>query len=178
MKRELLWETTSGKWALYCAWKLADNCFRIGVSAGKLKGLQAKGTRDAYSKIGADLVTFCLLVTSGKITDFKQMRFTAKMADAGKKLLGSLERISTRDQDRALQAYLFSLFSHKRCGTINKFYFPVYNFLIIYSFTENGNLRACNLFTPFFSGVIFIGRAATLTAIVDESERDNAGFFE
>lgn len=100
------------------------------------------------------------------------------MTAAGDRFMDTLERISTRDQDEALQDYLFSLFSHKRCGTANKFFFPVYNFLIIYSFTEDGNLRPCNSFTPFFSNLIFFGRQAILNAILARAKRDNMGFFE
>lgn len=148
------------------------------MSPNKLKDLQNDKTRKAYGKVGADLVTFCLLVTSGKITEFKQIQVTREIIDAGKRFEQTLERISTLDQDKALQDFLFSLFTQKRRGMANKFVFPVYSFLVIYSFTEHGNLRPCNLFTPFFSSVVFFGREAILQAILDHAKREDMGFFE
>ena len=147
------------------------------MTPSKLKDLERKETRTAYCKVGADFVTFCLGVTTGNITAFKQMTFTPGMADAGHRLIHALRSTSTREQDKALQGYLLSLFSQKRQGAA-KFVFPAYNFLIIYSFTEHGNLRPCGVFSQYFSKVVFFARAAIFNAINDYAECKKLGFYE
>ena len=82
------------------------------MTTSKLKGLQVEDTRKAYRKVAADLLTYCLGITTGDIEESKTT-FTPEMADAGRTLLTSLQTLSTRDQDDALQSFLFSLFSQK-----------------------------------------------------------------
>jgi len=158
--------------------RLTDGRCRVGVGGNKLKDLQIEKTRTAYCKVGADLVTFCLQVTGGDITGFEPMTFTPEMTAAGEKLEATLWKTSTRDQDEALQAYLLSLFTHKRCGSADKFVFPAYNFLIIYSFTEHGNLRPCGMFSQYFSKVVFFARAAIFKAITAQAKDKKMGFHE
>ena len=148
------------------------------MSSSKLKDLQQDNTRTAYCKVGADLTTFCLLVVTGKITEFERIQYTPEMADAGRKLITSLRGTSTKVQDDALQAFLFSIFTQKRCGMADKFTFPAYSFLVIYSFTEDGNLRPCGYFSQYFSKAVFFGRLTTLKAIAAQVKRDCTGFFE
>jgi len=155
-----------------------DGRSRVGVSSSKLREMQDKDSRTAYCKVGADLTTFCLLIVTERITEFKQIQFTPEMADTGQRFIASLRKRSTDDQDEALQAFLFAVFSQKRCGAADKFSFAAYSFLVIYSFTINGTLRACGYFSQYFSKVIFFGRLAVLKAILAQVERENAGFFE
>ena len=128
------------------------------MSRSKLKDLQKKDTRSAYCKVGCDLVTYCLGIVTGQITEPKTT-FTPEMSDAGHRLLASLKTLSFPNQDNALQDFLFTIFSQKQCGEPNKYGFPAYGFLVAYSFTEHGNLRACGYFTQYFSKVIFFARA-------------------
>ena len=140
--------------------------------------MQLKTTRTAYCKLGADLTTFCLLVVTGEINEFEQMKYTPEMADAGRQFLTSLRKTSTKDQDATLQTFLFSLFSQKRCGAAGKFVFPVYDFLVIYSFTQDGNLRSCGYFSQYFSKAVFFGRLTVLKDIIAQAVREHAGVFE
>lgn len=100
------------------------------------------------------------------------------MASAGNNLMDALQRTSTSDQDSALQHFLFSIFNQKRSGLPDKYSFLAYSFLVPYSFTDEGTLRGCNIFTQFFSKLIFFGRGAIFNRITSEAERDNKGFFE
>lgn len=100
------------------------------------------------------------------------------MADLGQRLIASLQTLSTGDQDDALQAFLFSLFSQKRSGEANKYGFLAYYFLVLYSFTEHGNLQPCNRFSQHFSKVVFFARVAILNRIASDATRDDKGFYE
>jgi len=155
------------------------NCqLRIGLStANKLKDLQNENTRKAYSKVGTDCILYCLGVITGEITDFKTS-FADEMAEAGTNFLTALQTTSTSDQDDALQSFLFSLFNQRRCGPPDKYDFLVFSFLVPYSFLNDGTLRACGVFSQFFSKTIFFGRAAIFNRIMAESARDEKGFFE
>lgn len=106
------------------------------------------------------------------------MTYTPEMAAAGEKLYQSLMMTSLAAQDEALQDFLFALFTHKRCGTANKFIFPTYNFLIMYSFAKEGNLKPCSVFTQYFSKVIFFGRMTLFKAITAHAKREGMGFHE
>jgi len=154
-----------------------DSSFRIGVTTNKLKDLENKNTRMAYCKVAADLITYGLGIITGSIKGFKTS-FTPEMADAGQKFLASLQTISTRDQDKALQDLLYSLFSQKRCGDANKYTLLTYSFLVLFSFTEHGSLRACNSLTQDFAKVIFFARAAIYNHITSVAAHENKGFFE
>jgi hypothetical protein len=147
------------------------------VSTYKLKDLQVKESRTAYCKVGADLVTYGLGVVTGAIED-SGTEFTPEMTDAGLWLLGSLQTISTADQDEALQSFLFSLFNQKRRGDASKYSFLAYNFLVLYSFTEHGSLQSCNRLTQHFAKVIFFARAAILNRITADATREEKGFYE
>ena len=100
------------------------------------------------------------------------------MQNTGQRLLVTLQTLSTEDQDNALQNFLFALFSQKRCGEADKYTFLSYSFLVLYSFTEHGNLRACNSFSQFFSKVVFFARGTMFNHIRAIAKRENKGNFE
>jgi len=100
------------------------------------------------------------------------------MVNTGGQLIASLHTLSTRTQDDALQDFLFSLFNQKRCGEADKYTFLTYHFLVLYSFTEHGNLRACNSFSQYFSKVIFFARAAILNRILSVAKQEVKGNYE
>jgi hypothetical protein len=154
-----------------------DDDFRLGVSTSKLKDLQEDKSRTAYCKVGADIITYCLEVTTGAVQEPKTT-FSPEMADAGRGFMRSLMGTSTRNQDEAFQTFLFSLFNQKRTGQAKKYVFLTYTFLAIYSFTEHGNLRACANFSQFFSKVIFFARAAIFNKINSHAVQEKKGFFE
>jgi hypothetical protein len=131
----------------------------------------------AYAKVAADLITYTLGLIAGDIEGF-ETTVTPEVAAAGQRLVVTLRSTSTEDQDDALQQLFFSLFSQKRCGTTNKYTFPPYSFLVLYSFTEHGTLRPCNMFSQFFSKVIFFARAALFKKITAEANLEQKGFFE
>ena len=147
------------------------------MSTYKLKDLQVKESRTAYCKVGADLVTYGLGVIRGDIKE-SGAEPSPEMADAGQRLLTSLQTLSTGAQDEALQSFLFSLFNQKRSGEASKYSFLAYNFLVLYSFTEHGNLQGCNRISQYFSKVIFFARTAILNRITSDAIRDDKGFFE
>ena len=151
--------------------------FRIGLSTNKLKDLQNDSTRKAYSKVATDCLVYCLGVITGDITEFKTS-FTQEMADAADNFLTALQTTSTSDQDDALQSFLFSVFSQKRCGTPDKYSFLIYSFLVLYSFSEDGTLKPCNTFSQYNSKVIFFGRSTLFNRIMSDADRDEKGFFE
>jgi hypothetical protein len=151
--------------------------FRIGVSTYKLKDLQVKASRTAYCKVAADLVTYGLGVISGSIENFGA-EINAEMGRAGQALLATLQTIETDDQDKALQTFLFALFSQQRRGEASKYSFIAYNFLVLYSFTEHGNLQTCNAISQHFAKVVFFARAAIMNRITSDATRDNKGFYE
>jgi hypothetical protein len=167
----------TGEQAPVCPREPNSHKFRIGVSTHKLKDLQAKESRTAYCKVAADLITYSLGVITGDIKG-SAAELTSEMVDTGQRFLASLKKLSTGDQDDALQCFLFSLFNQKRHGETSKYAFLVYNFLVLYSFTKTGSLRTCNTFTQYFSKVIFFARAAILNRITSEATRDAKGFYE
>jgi hypothetical protein len=142
-----------------------------------LKGLQNEGTQTAYSKVATDLVVFCLGVITGDIGEFKTS-FTQEIADAGINFLTALQTTSIPNQDAALQSFLFSLFTQKRCGEADKYTFLAFAFLVPYSFSQDGSLQACNTFSQYFSKTIFFARAAIFNRITSDAKRENKGFFE
>lgn len=148
------------------------------MSTHKLKDLQVNESRTAYCKVGADLVTYGLGVISGALNEELGTVYNPEMVDAGQRLLASLQTLSTSDQDDALQSFLFSLFNQQRHGEANKFSFLAYNFLVLYSFTELGNLQYCGTITQHFAKVIFFARVAVLNRIMSDASRDNKGFYE
>ena len=147
------------------------------MSFHKLKELQIKDSRSAYCKVGTDLIVYALGVIGNDIKTFKTT-FTDEMADTGRSFLKSLQMFSTLSQDRALRHFLFSLFSQKKCGEATKYDLLVYSFLVLYSFTEHGNLQACSDFSRYFSKVVFFARAAIFKRISSEAKGGNKGFFE
>ena len=147
------------------------------MSTHKLRDLQAKESRTAYSKVAADLVTYGLGVISGDVKD-SGIECSVEMVNAGQRLLASLQTLSTDDQDDALQSFLFSLFNQQQRGDVNKYSFLAYNFLVLYSFTDLGNLQYCSTITQYFAKVIFFARVAILNRITSDATRDNKGFFE
>ena len=156
---------------------LADRSLRISLTTNKLKDLQNEKTRKAYSKVATDLVVFCLGVITGHITHFKT-GFTQEMADTGSNFLSALQTTSIPEQDSALQAFFYSLFTQKRCGEADKYNLLAFLFLVLYSFTRDGNLRPCNTFTQYFSKTIFFARGAIFNQITAEAKQEDKGFFE
>jgi hypothetical protein len=142
-----------------------------------LKDLQVKESRSAYCKVAADLVTYGLGVISGGIKELG-VEFSDEMNDAGQSLLASLQTLAIGEQDIALQAFLFSLFNQQRRGEASKYSFTAYNFLVLYSFTEHGNIQNCNTISQYFAKVIFFARAAILNRITLDCARDDKGFYE
>lgn len=78
----------------------------------------------------------------------------------------------------ALQNLIFTIFNQKRIGTADKYESLVYSFLVLYSFCRDGNLNRCNMFTQYFSRVIWFGRVSIFNIITEDAEVDCAGFFE
>jgi hypothetical protein len=150
---------------------------RTGVSTHKLKDLQVHASRMAYCKVAADLVTYGLGVIDGSIKEFST-ECSPEMVCAGKELLASLQKLSTDDQDNALQSFLFSLFNQQQLGEPNKYSFLAFNFLVLYSFTELGQLQYCGTITQHFAKVIFFGRLAVAIRAMTDAARDNKGFHE
>lgn len=149
----------------------------MGISSNKLKDLQDKATRQAYSLVATDLVVYCLGVIDGEISGF-ETSYTPEMASAAEELETALQTAGIDDQCEALQSFFFSTFSHKRRGKAEKYIFPPYSFLVKYAFTEDGSLQSCNRFTQSFSKIIFFARAAIFKHTISDSIRDNKGFFE
>ena len=147
------------------------------MSSHKLKELQGEGSRTAYCKVGTDLVVYALGIIGGEIERFKTT-FTEEMAHTGKCFLESLQGLSVLSQDLALERFLFSLFSQKKCGEATKYDLLAYSFLVLYSFTEYGSLQACGNFSQYFSKVVFFARATIFKRILFETKGNNEGFFE
>ena len=151
--------------------------FRLGLSSNKFNDLQNESTKKLYSSVGTDLVVFCLGVITGEIDGFKTT-FTEEIADAGRKFLNTLHTTSISDQDEALQDLFFALFTQKRCGDADKYSLLAYAFLVIYSFSVDGTLKPCNIFSQYFSKVVFFCRGAIFNAITAQARAQNRGFFE
>jgi hypothetical protein len=118
-----------------------------------------KESRTAYCKAAADIITYGLGVISRGIKELGA-EFKAEMNNAGKRLLASLQTLATGNQDNVFQSFFFSLFNQQRCSKANKYLFIAYNFLVLYSHMEHGNLQSCNTITQHFAKVIFFVRAA------------------
>lgn len=142
-----------------------------------MKDFQNGKTRSAYAKVATDLVTFSLLIITGGIKEF-ETAFTPEMKAAGQRLLETLRSISQAEQDVALQAFLFSLYTQKRCGDASKYTLLAYTFLVLYSFSKDGTLQKCNSFSQHFSKVVFSARATIFNHISAEAVRETDGFFE
>ena len=134
-------------------------------------------TKKAYSKVGCDLVCWCLGVITGEIKEYPTS-FDQDTSDMGTEFLIALQTTSTANQDLALQKFLFAIFSQKRVGEAVKYAFLPFSFLTLYSFTEEGVLRPCNMFSQYFSKTIFFGRGAIFNRIMHDVKEENKGFFE
>lgn len=156
---------------------MADERVRVGLTSSKFKDLQNVDTRKAYSKVGCDLVCWCLGVITGQITEFKTS-FDQATSDTGIEFLSALQTTSTDDQDGALQRFLFAIFSQKRVGEAIKYEFLPFSFLTLYSFTGEGVLRPCNMFSQYFSKTIFFARGAIFNRIMSDCVQEKKGFFE
>jgi hypothetical protein len=139
--------------------------------------LQSEQTKQAYSKVGTDLVVFSLGVITGEIKQFKTT-FTGEMAEAGKTFLDTLRTTDILAQDAALQDFFLSLFTQKRCGEADKYSLLTYAFLVVYSFSVDGTLRRCNMFSQYFSKAAFFCRGALFNAINAQAQAEDRGFFE
>lgn len=139
--------------------------------------MQNNNTKELYSIVGSDLAVFCLGVITGEIKGFKTT-VTTEITEAGQKFLETLQTTSIRNQDEALQDLFFALFTQKRCGDADKYSLLAYAFLVIYSFSVDGTLRPCNIFSQYFSKVVFFCRGAIFKAITAQAKKEHRGFFE
>ena len=77
-----------------------------------------------------------------------------------------------------LQSLLFAIFNQKRLGMADKYSSVAYSFIVLYSFCKEGHLNRCNIFSQYFSRIIWFGRVAIYNTIVKEAEKQDLGFFE
>lgn len=73
---------------------------------------------------------------------------------------------------RCILNLLISLFTHLPSGTDNKFYSPIFRFLVLFSLKKNGQWLAGRRITQLFAALLFCGREvmmALMHSVVTQS---------
>ena len=182
MNEELLGEDFSVKVTMgdYNGWVLPQNMplsylfmsvLRVGWSTSRLERLVKGAT--SYSKLGADLITFCLGLVSGAFP-----KYTRPVPDdqrsAAKAYLRALE-FSRANTQKLLQRFLYTLFTQPLAE--DRYRSTAYRFLIVYSFRQEGNIDFCGTITQHISRMVFLGRCAIYQQIQKEMKSRGQGFF-
>jgi len=55
--------------------------------------------------------------------------------------------------------------------------FPVYRFLVLYSFRRDGSIEPCNDITQYISKIVFFARACIYRRIRETMDANHTGFF-
>lgn len=69
---------------------------------------------------------------------------------------------------RCLLDLLISLFTHLPSGPDDKFYSPIYRFLVLFSLKKNGEWLAGRRITQLFSALLFCGRQVMMALMHHE----------
>jgi predicted Fe-S protein YdhL (DUF1289 family) len=75
-----------------------------------------------------------------------------------------------------LQDLFYSLFT-QQLGNQTCYAFPVYRFLVLYSFRRDGTVRPCNEITQIISKLVFWARGCILKRIRSIMDHEQCGFF-
>jgi len=120
------------------------------------------------------MVLFCIGLASGDFEDYPRPVSPAQKLAADKFVaaLGS----GKKDESQALQCFLYALFTQDREDS-SRYVFPVYQFLILYSFRKDGHLAKASVITQYISAIVFFGRGTIFKAIVESMERNKRGYF-
>lgn len=154
-----------------------DDKVSIGYTTNKLRALSIEGIRN-YSGALVDLVVFTLGVVNGSWDTWKKTNYDQDIAEAVVLFTDCIPQGTKEELKDAMQNLIFAIFSQKRIGTADKYNTLVYSFLVLYSFCKDGNLNRCNMFTQYFSRVIWFGRVSIFNVITEDAEVDKLGFFE
>jgi hypothetical protein len=154
--------------------EIADGTDREWWTTDPFKALQCDSSKRAYRQCGTDLITF---IVGGR-----------------KRLLGKVHVELTRDQKALaevfveaakrrdgsdmgpLQDLFYSLFT-QQLGNQTCYAFPVYRFLVLYSFRRDGTVRPCNEITQIISKLVFWARGCILKRIRSIMDHEQCGFF-
>lgn len=88
------------------------------------------------------------------------------------------EKLETgeRPMEPAMQAFLFSMFTQSMANN-TPHVFPLYRFLVFYSFRHDGSIEPCNNITQTISKIVFYGRASIYLHIRTTMDANRCGFF-
>lgn len=131
-----------------------------------------------YSGAIVDLVVFALGVVNDDIENWKKTTCDDNISVAAYVFIEAIGSGTEEDLTDALQQLIFAIFSQKRSGTSEKYDSLVYSFAILYSYCKEGYLNRCNMFTQYFSRIIWYGRVSIRNVITEEAEEEELGFFE
>jgi hypothetical protein len=149
----------------------------LGFTTSKLQDLQNTKTRDQYCKVGTDFIVFCLGVVTGDVKGY-EITYPEEFAVAGRRLLAALHSATVEPRIKALQNFLYLLFTQIRPGGVSKHSILPYSFLILFAYNVDGTLKPCDFFSQDFSKVIFFARAAMFNSIMDICKAEDRGFYE
>jgi hypothetical protein len=132
-------------------------------------------TQVRYGKVCTDMILFCIGLALGDFEDFQRPVSSALRSAAEQYVttLGSEEA----DEDQALQSLLHQLFTQD-CGSGSRYTLTIYQFLILYSFRQQGHLAKAGVITQYISAIVFFGRATFFNAIEESRNVTNDGFFK
>ena len=136
--------------------------------------LQSKKSRDAYIKMGTDLVAFLVGACTGQLG-----KVQAEVTDEQRGLASQFrERLQDCDDTTvaALQAFLLSFFTHSMKDKSVHTLLP-YRFVVLYSFRHDGTILPCNDITQIISKVVYFGRGSIFKCIKATMDADHTGFF-
>lgn len=132
------------------------------------------GTR-SYSKLGADLVTFCIGLAKGAYPKYVR-DLPVGQRSAIKSYLRALLSPQA-DEQGPLQRLLYKIFTQKASKPGERYKLTAYRFLILHSFCEEGNIDWCGTITQHISKLVFLGRCAIYQKIKIRMEEHGEGFF-
>lgn len=129
----------------------------------------------AYSKLCADLITFCVGLVEGVYPNYIRT-IPEKQKSAVKKYVHALYSPRANTQEY-LQKLLYMLFTQETIAIGERYRTTVYRFLIVYSFREEGNIDWCGTITQHISKLVFFGRCAIYQEIQKRMKECVEGFF-
>lgn len=136
--------------------------------------LNAKTSRDAYKKAGADLVTFLIGACQGSLGKV-EVETTHEQRKLSKKFFEALER-GDESETSPLQNLLFSVFTQQLADQ-NIHVFPAYRFLVFYSFRSDGSIEPCNNITQIISKIVFFARGSIFMRVKSVMHAEHRGFY-
>lgn len=114
------------------------------------------------------MLLFCIGLASGGFQDYSRP-VSPRQKSAAKSYVRALG--SGKKEDKRLQQFPYSLFKQDK-GDSSQYELTVYQFLVLYSFREDGHISNADTITQYISALAFLGWAAIFEEIRKSMESD------